>query len=255
MVGIDAPAHLSSYLSLSQGNKFTTQGAWQDFLKARNITRESEVRFVTEAALFASAIENGIPRDLGVHGDDAGQFDAFVRSLCWIHEERHYRKIVLINEQARMDLERVRERIWAIYKDLKAYQKTPNDSAKQAIEKQFDDLFLNLETSSPTLNERLRKTYGKKQELLRVLERPDTPLHNNSSETDARSMVTKRKVSGGTRSEEGREARDTFLSLKQTCRKLGINFITFLRDRVSGIFEIPRLAEVIRKKSEAAKMA
>ena len=28
--------------------------------------------------------------------DDAGQFDAFVRSLCWIHEERDYRKIVLV---------------------------------------------------------------------------------------------------------------------------------------------------------------
>lgn len=115
----------------------------------------------------------------------------------------------------------------------------------------FDELFMSLETSSPTLNQRLRMTYGKKQELLRVLERPDTPLHNNSSETDARSAVTKRKVSGGTRSDEGKDARDTLLSLKQTCRKLGINFIAFLKDRVSGLFAIPRLAEVIRQRSKA----
>ena len=54
---------------------------------------------------------------------------------------------------------------------------------------------------------------GKKQELLRVLERPDTPLNNNPSETDARAAVTKRKVSGGTRSDEGKDAGDTFLSL------------------------------------------
>ncbi|MFT4552331.1 MAG: hypothetical protein ACI9S8_000956 [Chlamydiales bacterium] len=97
-------------------------------------------------------------------------------------------------------------------------------------------------------------TYKKKQELLRVLERPDTPLHNNSSETDARSAVTKRKVSGGTRNDKGRDARDTFLSLKQTCRKLGVNFILFLKDRISEALEIPRLADLILQKSEAPKV-
>ena len=248
--GLNAPSFLSGYISLSKGVKFSTLLDWQRFLAVQNITQETAIRLVTEAALFASVIKNGIPRDLGVHGDDAGQFNAFVRSLCWIHEERHYRKIVPASEQARMDLEQVRDKIWTIYRDLKVYQQSPNDTVKQVIEKQFDDLFLCMETSSATLNRRLRMTYGKKQELLRVFERPDTPLHNNSSETDARSAVTKRKVSGGTRSDEGKEARDTFLSLKQTCRKLGINFISFLKDRVSEVFEIPRLAEIIRQRSE-----
>jgi hypothetical protein len=86
LIGVDAPNYLSGYISLSQGDKFTTEAAWKDFLASRNIIKEAEVRLVTEAALFASVIENGIPRDLGIHGDDAGQFDAFVRSLCWIHE-------------------------------------------------------------------------------------------------------------------------------------------------------------------------
>lgn len=251
--GVDAPNYLPGYISLSQGEKFITEADWKDFLASRNISKEAKVRLVTEAALFASVIENGIPRDLGVHGDDAGQFDAFMRSLCWIHEERHYRKIIPSNEQARADLEQVHERIWAIYRDLKAYQQAPNKLAKQAIEKEFEDLFLNLKTSSSTLNQRLRMTYGKKQELLRVLQRPDTPLHNNSSETDARSAVTKRKVSGGTRSDEGKDARDTFLSLKQTCRKLSINFINFIRDRVFGYCAIPKLADVIRQRSKISE--
>lgn len=202
--GLNASDFLSGYISLSKGTKFTTLMDWQKFLVSRNITKEAEVRLVTEAALFASTIENGIPRDLGVHGDDAGQFDAFIRSLCWIHEERHYRKIIPINEQARVDLDIVRDRIWMIYKELKEYQQNPNDTAKETIEKQFEDLFLRLETSSATLNKRLRMTYAKKQDLLRVLERPDTPLHNNNSESAARTAVTKRKVSGGTRSDEGR---------------------------------------------------
>lgn len=251
--GLNLQGFLSGYIALSKGAKFTTLKDWQAFLIDRNITQETTVRLVTEAALFASAIENGIPRDLGVHGDDAGQFDAFIRSLCWIHEERHYRKIVPASEQARVDLDQVRDKIWTIYRDLKAYQQNPNGMVKQSIEKQFDDLFLRMETSSATLNKRLRMTYEKKKELLRVFERSDTPLHNNASETDARSAVTKRKVSGGTRSDEGKEARDTFLSLKQTCRKLGINFISFLKDRVAELFEIPRLAEIIRQRSKRAE--
>ena len=248
--GPDDPSYLLGYLSFSKGKKFTSSQAWQEFLTDRNIIKETEVRLVTEAALFASIIENGIPRDLGVHGDDAGQFDAFVRSLCWIHEERHYRKIIPMTGQARVDLDLVRDGIWTIYRDLKAYRQNPDDKAKEVIGKQFDALFLELTTSSATLNKRLRMTHGKKQELLRVFERPATPLHNNSSETDARAAVTKRKVSGGTRSDEGKKARDTFLSLKQTCRKLGINFISLLGDRVREIFNIPPLAEIIRQRSE-----
>jgi hypothetical protein len=255
LIGVKAADYLPGYLALSKGKKFTSKIEWEEFLRNRDITSNSEVRCVTEAAHFASLIENGIPRDLGVHGDDAGQFDAFIRSLCWIHEERHYRKIIPIGEQARIDLDQVRDEIWTIYRNLKIYQEAPTEATRKEIEKQFDDIFLNRETSSPTLTKRLRMTYSKKQELLRVLERPDTPLHNNSSETDARSAVTKRKVSGGTRSDAGKEARDTFLSLKQTCRKLGINFIAYLKDRVSGLFEIPKLAEIIHQKSQAIKIS
>ena len=249
---VNAPRHLPGCLSFSRGSKFTSEASWNDFLYSLNIISKNEVRFVTEAALFASTIENGIPRDLGVHADNAGQFDSFIRSLCWVHEERHYRKIIPTTEQGRMDLELVIEQLWTFYRKLKDYQSAPNATDSDSLSQQFDTIFLQT-TSSATLNKRLKQTYKNKEGLLMVLKRPDTPLHNNSSETDARSAVTKRKVSGGTRSDEGKDARDTFLSLKQTCRKLGINFIAFLKDRVSGLFEIPRLSEVIRQKSEAAK--
>ena len=55
------------------------------------------------------------------------------------------------------------------------------------LDKKFDSLFTK-KTSSPTLNKQLSKTYAKKEKLLRVLERPETPLHNNSTETDARDL-------------------------------------------------------------------
>ncbi|MBA3603699.1 MAG: transposase [Parachlamydiaceae bacterium] len=135
-----------------------------------------------------------------------------------------------------------------IYVNLKTYKLIPNEEAKKAIERQFDDIF-SQQTSSPTLNHQLQKTYRKKEALLGVLERVESPLHNNGSETPARSAKTKLKVSGGTRSDQGREARDTFLSLRQTCLKLGINFIEFLQDRVRGWYIIPKLAEIIRQRA------
>jgi len=86
-------------------------------------------------------------------------------------------------------------------------------------------------------------------ELLLVLERPDVPLHTNGSEGDVRDYVKKNKVSGGTRSDTGRRCRDTFTSLKKTCRKLGVSFWGYLTDRISRVNEIPRLAELVELKA------
>ncbi len=61
--------------------------------------------------------------------------------------------------------------------------------------------------------------------------------------------MTKRKVSGGTRSAAGRRCRDTFARLKKTCRALGMNFWEYLRDRVRGQGVVPGLAELIRRRA------
>ena len=236
---------LGGFLLLQARNRSMNQAEWKKLLLELNITAEGEIRLVTEAALFASLIKNGIPRDLGVHGDDAGQFNVFVRSLCWIHEERHYRKLISFDEATRLAIEQVRGEIWDLYRGLQEYKRVPTESLKSILEQNFDNLFLNKKTISPTLNERLAKTYAKKAELLKVLERPETPLHNNGTETDAREMVVKRKVSGGTRSEEGQKCRDTFISLKKTCAKLEITFWGYLTDRVGKFFKIPDLAQEI----------
>lgn len=246
--GMTTPNYLPGYVAFSLGEEFNTSEEWEQFLKERNIIQDAAVRFVTEAALYASVIRHGIPRDLGVHSDDAGQFDVFVHSLCWVHEERHYRKLIMTTDQAKADMERVRDQIWTIYKDLKTYKENPKESLVQVIERQFDEIFQQT-TTSFSLNHQLKKTCEKKQELLKVLQRPETPLHNNTCETDARSAKIKLKISGGTRSDLGKEVRDIFLSLKQTCLKLKINFIAFLQDRVRGLYVIPKLADVIRQRA------
>ena len=94
-----------------------------------------------------------------------------------------------------------------------------------------------------------------KADLLIVLERPEVPLHNNGAESDIREYVKKRKISGSTRSDEGRRCRDTFASLKKTCRKMGVRFWDYLLDRVRGLGQIPRLADLIQQRSRQSLRA
>ena len=236
---------LSGYLLVQASKKIMNQEEWNRFLIDINLTAEADIRLATEAALFASLIENGMPKNIGIHGDDAGQFNAFVRSLCWVHQERHYRKIIPADEETGNAIEEIREGIWDLYKGLKAYKIAPSYNLRNVFEQKFENLFSKT-TISPTLNKQLAKTYSKKEELLRVLERPETPLHNNGTETDCREMVVKKKISGGTRSDEGKKCRDTFISIKKTCHKLKINFLSYLKDRVNKKFEIPELTEIIK---------
>lgn len=88
-----------------------------------------------------------------------------------------------------------------------------------------------------------------KEDLLRVLEQPKVPLHNNGMESDIRGYVKIRKISGGTRSASGRRCRDTFSSLKKTCRKLGVNFWAYLKDRLRGLGNIPWLPDLLRQRA------
>ena len=102
-------------------------------------------------------------------------------------------------------------------------------------------------TGFATLDRLLARLRANKSELLRVLERPEIPLNTNGSENDIRCQVTKRKNSGGTRSDAGRDCRDAFLGLNNTCAKLGIAFWHYLGARlaVSGCQDIPALAELV----------
>ncbi|MEM6737636.1 MAG: hypothetical protein AAF620_16355, partial [Bacteroidota bacterium] len=46
----------------------------------------------------------------------------------------------------------------------------------------------------------------------------------------------------------GRKARDTFASLKKTCRKLDVSFWDFLYDRLTGNNNISYLPELLSRK-------
>jgi hypothetical protein len=224
---------------------FSSPQEWKKHLEALSITQERLVRIVTEGALIGSVLAHGFSPELTIISDDAGQFNLFAHALCWIHAERTINKLIPVGDQEVKALEKTRERFWRLYADLKIYKQAPDEVKKTLLTTEFDRLFTTT-TDFYLLDLALRRLYKNKTELLWVLERPATPLHNNLSERDIREYVTKRKISGGTRSEEGRRCRDTFMSLKKTCRKLGVSFLDYLHDRLGKRNQIPALSELMR---------
>jgi hypothetical protein len=109
-------------------------------------------------------------------------------------------------------------------------------------------------TGFATLDRLLRRLHANRTELLKVLGHPEIPLHTNGSENDICCQVTKRHVSGGTKTDIGRDYRDAFLGLGKTCRKLGISFWNYLSARlgVSNAPAVPRRAEVMRCRGQPA---
>lgn len=205
------------------------------------------MRIATEAGLLGRIIEHGTTNpDLAIISDDAGQFAVLVHGLCWIHTERSIRRLTGFNNAQREALERTQNRIWEFYRDLKGYKQAPGPAKKAELARRFDQIFT-ASTCYDALNGALRRIYKNKAELLLVLDRPEIPLHNNESERDIREYVKKRKISGSTRRNLGRRCRDTFTSLKKRCRKLGLSFWEYLKDRVSGINAIPWLPDLMRE--------
>jgi hypothetical protein len=74
-----------------------------------------------------------------------------------------------------------------------------------------------------------------------LLDHPEIPLHTNGSENDIPCQVTKRAVSGGTRTDTGRDCHNAFLGLSKTCQKLSITFWDYLGARI-GIVGAPVIA-------------
>ncbi len=112
----------------------------------------------------------------------------------------------------------------------------------------FERLF-KTRTGFATLDRLLARLHANRDELLMVLDRPDVPLHTNDAENDIRCQVTRRKISGGTRSAAGRDCRDAFLGLMKTCTKLGIRFWDYLGCRLDapGAPHVAPLPQLIRQ--------
>jgi hypothetical protein len=243
-------------LARNPQTRFADAGAFAAHLDALGLSalRQSPdpVRLATEAALWGCAVERGLPADLPIVSDDAGQFRLGRHALCWVHAERRIHALPCATAAHHREVERVRRQIWDLYARLKRWQRHPDPNHRAALAAGFDLVFRQA-TGYPELTRALARLYDRKAELLVVLDRPDIPLHTNSAERDLRAYVTRRKVSAGTRSDQGRDARDALLSLLHTATRHHLAFWDYLGSRldIPGAPHVPHLAALVAKPATA----
>jgi len=212
------------------------------------------VRVASEGALWGALQEEGRLGELVIVSDGAGLpgLDPGIRvgvhAQCWIHAERLVHKLIPANQIQHKAVEVARRMIWWFYGKLKEYKLAPSPERAEILRAQFKRIFDRAKTGYAALDSLLRRLLRLEDRLMRVLERPEIPLHTNASENAIRGFVIIRKISGGTVSEKGRQARDAMLGLDKTCKKLKIRFFDYLGARL-GIpgLQIPRLATLVRE--------
>ena len=236
--------------------RFDDEVAWMRHLERRGITAlkvtPDPVRVATEGAVWGSIRAHGLLPDTVILSDDAGQFAIDQHALCWVHAERLVHKLDTFTERQHAAQQFLRALIWWFYADLKVYRRAPDRRQRTALRARFDRIFRR-RTGFITLDRLLQRLHANKNELLAVLDRPEIPLHTNGSERDLRPQVIKRKISGGTRSDAGRDCRDAFLGLLLTCQKLGVSFWDYLGHRL-GVpnTKVPYLPDLVSLRSAPA---
>jgi Transposase IS66 family len=197
-------------------------------------------------AVAAYHAESGFPVVKLLVCDDAPQFTWLTEelALCWVHEARHYKKLVPTYPPFQRILADFMDPFWDYYDELLGYRENPTPAEAARLSARFDVLF-STTTDYYALADRIAKTKAKKAALLKVLDHPEIPLHNNAAELGARRRVRKRDVSFGPRTGEGANAWDTFMTLAATAQKLGVSFFAYVQDRISQANQIPGLADLI----------
>lgn len=217
---------------------------------ADRLNEQQQARVLEAAALTAYHGQSDIPIIPVLVSDDAPQFRYLTEAqgLCWIHEGRHYKKLTPFVPYHRDLLDSFLTQFWDFYHKLLRYRASPSAAQAMALSTAFDTLF-STRTGYEALDKRIATTKEKKERLLTVLRYPEIPLHNNPAELGARQRVRKRDISFGPRTEAGRIAWDTFMTLAETAKKLGVSFFDYVYDRVSETNALPSLADILRTQS------
>ena len=228
----------------------TMQALLETYLPGLGPQQRKWILDATAVAAYHADVEFPVVRLLVC--DDAPQFTLVTEelALCWVHEGRHYKKLMPSIPYHQGLLEAFVQRFWTYYDQLLAYREQPTPEEATRLAGEFETLFTTV-TGYQALDERITKTRAKKNCLLMVLVHPEIPLHNNPAELGARARVRKRDVSFGPRTHEGARAWDTFMTLAATATKLGVSFYHYIQDRISGTSQMPSLADLI---GERAKM-
>jgi len=235
-------------------DQFPTEKILVEWLKVR-LPKLSQVncKLVVDAfAIAAYQTQTGWPIVDTLVCDDAPQFNYLTRqlALCWIHEGRHYNKLEPHSTDHRNILTGWLKSFWGFYDQLLLYSQKPDPATKAFLVRRFEEVFTP-NGDYHELDEQIRKSRAKREQLLAVLEQPGLPLHNNPAELGARQRVRKLDVSLAVFTEKGLAAWDSLQTVVATCLKLGVNVYHYLFDRISGKRQMKSLATLIGERSRA----
>ena len=229
------------------GKHYATTKGLNHLLNEMGIQNKKIRAYCIEAALIGFVQETILKPDQVLLSDRAGQFAVFDHAACWIHMERPLRKLPMKTQKAEKELEKVRTAIWDLYDQLK--EASLSQRNKEAVHNAFDALVA-MKVTSPGIQAVLDNFEEYREELLKALDHPGLPLHNNDSERDIRAIVKMRNISGSTKSSQGQAFRDGLITLKQTCFRLGLSFWEYLNDWFRR--KPPDLGECIRERYRTA---
>ncbi len=218
---------------------------WLSDVKGLNL--QQKARIYEAGALTAYYSQDKYPVIPILVSDNAPQFHHLTekQSLCWVHEGRHYKKMLPQVDYHREILDKIIKEFWEYYHKLRAYKTDPTPEKVTALRLEFETFF-SQKTDYEQLNQRLATTLKHQEKLLLVLDHPEVPLHNNSAELGVRQRVRKRDVSFGPRTEEGKVAWDSLMTISETAKKMKISFYQYVLDRISQNNLMPSLADMIR---------
>ena len=160
--------------------EFGSQAEWTAHLAALGVTElrvtPDPVRAASEGALWGAIIAEDRLANSVILSDDAGQFNVGLHALCWVHAERLVHKLIPANDRQRNAVEVTRQMIWWFYRQLKAFKLAPSPERAAELRARFDRIFKR-RTGYATLDRLLKRLHANKDELLRVLDRPNSSEH------------------------------------------------------------------------------
>ena len=230
-----------------KGKTYQSKKGIHRLLNALGLKAKKLRQYCVEAALVGFIQSTILKPGQVLMSDRAGQFALFDHAACWVHMERPLRKIICTSDQVEQELKQVRHAIWELYRILKDV--SLSQIGKENVHKLYDAL-LCMKTSSPEINAVIDNFSRYREEMLKALDNPGLPLHNNDSERDIRGVAKRRNISGSTKSDLGRKFRDGLQSLKQTCFRVGYNFWDYMQRWFRG--DPPDLAELVRKRYQSS---
>jgi hypothetical protein len=253
LAGVSLPAKVRTQLEQAVAEQVLTRTEFTRWLEEQlpELGQQQRRHILEAAALAAYHAQQEFPIVDLLVCDDALQYTQLTEDLggCWVHDGRHYKKLTPVVAAHRQALNDFLDSYWDFYAELLTYKQRPTAAEADRLSDTFNRLFSKV-TGYDALDERIAKTRAKKDTLLMVLKHPELPLHNNASELAVRRRVRKRDVSFGPRTDAGKKAWDTFMSLAATTKKLGVSFYEYICDRVSGANKVPALADLITQQAE-----